>query len=511
VATTLLRSLALLGVVCFGVVVALVSDTPLGLRAFLLFAAAAVGALAVIRQRQGLTLVFFMLVMLVEEFLPSLVVADRTDRRITILYGLSVLGVPGVYLVDVLLLGLLALGLLVAGAQHRRLPFLGDSLLLPLALTAGWIAIAAGISMFVMPDTTTPEAYDFDEVEIGLDKNIAMLVPFMQFKSWTYVYVAYMLVRLLLLDATTVRRLLWMAVIAAVGSICVAAYRFGYYGLVKGERGDLVYDDATLFVLTLTTCFFPLAWGRKLFAARHMVWQGMLMIGCAAVIAMSFRRATWAGFALCLAIVFMLLPHRLKARTLMVGLLAGAAFLVFSVISGGGEGISMVVGVDQLDRQRSAVYRLALIHNMLRGDNFTLLGYGVKPLWNVPLVMGSFHFNYENVHNLYYWFILRTGLIGLGLALYLFYRAIKACWALRREARTPWCATVAETLLIGFVLFMLLGWFHPLYGMSRFGILLGLLFGALMAVTEINRRHPAPLPPAVLTGSRSEPASAPAG
>lgn len=490
--TILLRALALLCIALLGVVAAFAADTPAGPKAYAVFAGTALGVWAVVTRRDGVVLVFFLLVMVVEEFLPSLVVEDRTDRRMTILYGLSFLGIPGVYPVDVLLLGLLSLRLLVAGIERQHLPFLRDSLFLPLALTAGWIAIAAGISMFVVPDTTRPEAYNFDEVEIGLDKNIAMLVPYMQFKSWTYVYASYMLARLQLKNVAAIRGLFWMVVLAAVGSICVAGYRFGYYGLMKGQRGSLVYDDASLFVLILITCFFPLAWSRRLFATKQMFWQALLMGGCAAVIAMSFRRATWIGLALCLMIVFLLLPRRFKARTLLLSVVLGAGFLVFSVVSGGDEGFSMAVGVDQLDRQRSAIYRLALIHNILRGDNFTLLGYGVKPLWNLPLVMGSFHFNYESVHNLYYWFILRTGVIGVIALLYLLYRAVKACWTLRREARTPWCATVAETLLIGFVLFMFLGWFHPIYGMARFVILLGLMCGTLMAVTAVNRRYPVP-------------------
>jgi O-antigen ligase len=222
-----------------------------------------------------------------------------------------------------------------------------------------------------------------------------------------------------------------------------------------------------------------------MFAIKHVWWQVMVVGGSVGVIAMSSRRATSIGLGLCLAIVFVLLPHRFKARTLLLAMVAGTGFLLFY---GGSDGMNTPIGLNSLEREQSAIYRLALIHNILRGDNFTLLGYGVKPLWNLPLVMGSFHFNYENVHNLYYWFILRTGVVGLILLLYLFYRALKACWILRREARTPWCATLAETLLIGFALFMFLGWFHPLYGMARFATIFGLLCGTLMAVSAVNRR-----------------------
>ncbi|MFO1054960.1 MAG: O-antigen ligase family protein [Planctomycetota bacterium] len=481
--TGLLRTGALTGVLLLGVAAALASDTRLGLKAYAAVGGAAIAAWAIITQRDRLPLVFFLLVMLVEEFLPGLVVEDRTDRQLTILYGLSFLGLPGVYPVDVLLGGLLALCVYRAGIARRPIPLLGDRIFLPLALTAGWIAIAAGISMFVFPDTTTPEAYNFREIDIGLTKRIALLVPYMQFKNWTYVYLAYALARIHLSDGVALRNLLRAAAIASIGTITIAVYRFLLYRVLRGGRGSLIYDDASLFVMTLTACFVILAWGRSMYARKHVLWQGLVVAGCAGVIALSSRRATTASFGIALAMVFLFLPNRFKARTLLVATLAAAVFLVFG---GNTSEVPTGVALDELNRDRSAVYRLALIHNILRGDNFTLLGYGVKPLWNLPLVMGSFHFNYENVHNLYYWFILRTGIVGLVLVLYFFYRSLKACWTLRSRACTPAIATLAETLLIGFALFMFLGWFHPLYGMARFAILLGVLSGTLMASTAIN-------------------------
>lgn len=482
-ATALLRTTGLIGVLLLGAVAAIASDTSLGPKAYAAVGGVALVAWAVVTQRERLALLFFLLVMFVEEFLPGLVVEDRTDRQLTILYGLSFLRVPGVYPVDVLLGGLLALSVYRAGAIRRSIPLLGDRLFLPLALTAGWIGIAAGISMFVFPDTTTPEAYNFHEIDIGLTKRIALLVPYMQFKNWTYVYLAYALARIHLKDGIALRDLLRAAAVASAATIAIAGYRFLVYRVLRGERGSLIYDDASLFVLTLTTCFILLAWGRNLSSRRSMLWQGLIVAGSAGVIALSSRRATTVSFGLCIALVFLFLPNRFKARALLVAVLAAAVFLL---LGGSGSGVSSGVALDELNRDRSAVYRMALIHNIIRGDNFTLLGHGVKPLWNLPLVMGSFHFNYENVHNLYYWFILRTGVIGLILILYFFYRCLRACWVLRAEACTPWCATLAETLFIGFVLYMFLGWFHPLYGMARFAILLGVLSGTLMAAVAIN-------------------------
>jgi hypothetical protein len=482
--TALLRTCGLIGVLLIGVLAAVASDTRLGPKAYAAVGGVAVVVWAVVSQRERLTLLFFLLVMFVEEFLPGLVVEDRTDRQLTVLYGLSFLRIPGVYPVDVLLGGLLALAIYRASVARRALPLLGDSSFLPLALTAGWIAIAAGISMFVFPDTTTPEAYNIDEVDIGLTKRIALLVPYMQFKNWMYVYLAYALSRIYLRDGLEMRHLLRATALASVATLTIAGYRFVVYRVMQGARGSLIYDDASLFVLTLTTGFILLAWGRNMYSRKTMFWQGLIVGGAAGVIALSSRRGTTLSFALCIMMVFLFLPNRYKARALLLAAFGAALFLLFG---GGSSGVSTGVALDELNRDRSAVYRLALIHNILRGDNFTLLGYGVKPLWNLPLVMGSFHFNYENVHNLYYWFILRTGIVGLVLILYFFYRSLRACWNLRKQASTPWCATLAETLFIGFLLFMFLGWFHPLYGMARFAILLGAMSGTLMAAVAINR------------------------
>lgn len=93
---------------------------------------------------------------------------------------------------------------------------------------------------------------------------------------------------------------------------------------------------------------------------------------------------------------------------------------------------------------------MALFYNMLKLNHFSLWGYGVKPLWNVPLVMGSFCFNFENVHNLYYWFILRTGVAGISAFFYLVFRVFREAWILRKNACAPWCAVVAETIMISF-------------------------------------------------------------
>ena len=318
-ATGLLRTTGLIGVLLLGVVAAIASDTKLGLKAYAAVAGVALVAWAVVTQRERLALVFFLLVMFVEEFLPGLVVEDRTDRQLTILYGLSFLRVPGVYPVDVLLGGLLALSVYRAGAVRRSIPLLGDRLFLPLALTAGWIGIAAGISMFVFPDTTTPEAYNFHEIDIGLTKRIALLVPYMQFKIWTYVYLAYALARIHLKDGVALRDLLRAAAAASAATIAIAAYRFLMYRVLRGERGSLIYDDASLFVLTLTTCFILLAWGRNLYPRRTMFWQGLIVVGAAGVIALSSRRATTISFGLCIALVFLFLPNRFKARAQGLG------------------------------------------------------------------------------------------------------------------------------------------------------------------------------------------------
>ncbi len=473
----------------FGLGGAVAGSAYLGLKALAIVSGAVVGLFLLVTRKHWLVLAFFFTVFVVEEFLPALIVAERFDRTITIIYGKS-FGIPGLYPVDTMLLGFLLLYLVHALLRREKPPFLTDPILPALLFTMGSIGVSSLLSLYIFPDTTTPEAYQYDEVKIGLKASIAPWVPYFQMKTWVYVYLSYFLTRSLLSDREMIRRFLNVAAFGASAIVGIGAFRLVYYRVIGGQGGALFYDDASLFILILVVCFLMIAWGRRLFAGRHLAWQAILAAASVGVIALSFRRGSWLGAAASFLVTFLLLPRWMKFRVAAAGAIVGLAAVVVMVFAGwGGEVAIPGGGVSEVGRRTSSVYRLALIYNMLRLEQFTLLGFGLKPLWNTPLVMGSFQLNFESVHSLYYWFILRTGVVGLMLLLYLFYKAAKVCWKIRRQPQAPWCAAVAETVLIGLLLFLFLGWFHPIYGMARFVILLGMLFGLLMAVREANEAY----------------------
>jgi hypothetical protein len=453
--------------------------------------AALVALILLVMREEWAILGFYGAIVLLEEFLPELIVAERWDRSITRLYAGGIV-VPGFYAIDALLGVLLAWLLLRAFVQRRGLPFAKDPLWLPLVLTAGSLGLSCLLSLSLFPDTATPEGYAYDDVEVGLDARIAAWVPYLQVKTWVYVYTTYALTRLFLRDESRIRLFLQAIAGAAAAVVAIGFYRLYAYRIIGHRSGSLFYDDATHFILILVVCFFVLAWSRRLFSARTVAWQALFAGGQFIILSLSYRRGSWVGAALCFTMLLFLVPRWFRARLALVGVLLLVGGGVVAILGGFGWATDLPPAYTQLDRRVSNIYRTALLYNLLHGTEFSLLGNGLRPLWNTPLVMGSFQFNFEMVHNLYYWFILRAGIVGVAILGYLFFAAFREAWRLRQHARAPWCAVAAETTALGFVLFLVLGWFHPVYGMTRFVVLLGTLFGFLMAVRQVNDSYTAP-------------------
>ena len=468
----------------FGLATAILLASGLGLRGVVIATGLMLGMALLLLRDEWLVLGFYFAVMVVEEFLPELIVDQRWDRSLTILYGRSI-GLPAIYVVDAalgLLLGWLALRLVV---QRRSIPLLHDSLTWPIAASGITLGLSCLISLTIFPDTATPEGFQYDEVKVGLDASIAPWIPYLQVKTWLLMYATYALTRIFLSEPARMRRFLQLVLWANFAIVAIGAYRFLVYRFLEGRSGSLFYDDATLFVLILSSCFLLLSWGRHIFSGRTVAWQAVLVAGMLGMVLLSFRRGSWLGAAVCLGLTLFLMPPAMRRRAVAVGA-AVAIFGGLYVAVAGADWVRLPSTYTSLDQRVSNVYRTALLYNLFTGQEFSLFGYGLRPLWDVELRMGSFTLNFENVHNLYYWFILRTGLVGFVAILALFWVGFRESWRLRRTASAPWIKVTAETMALALILFLLLGWFHPLYGMTRFVVLLGTVFGVISAVRQIN-------------------------
>jgi hypothetical protein len=472
-----------------GLAVPMLLASSLGLRGVAIAVVLVLALAALIVREDVLVLGFYLSIILVEEFLPELVVDQRWDRSLTVLYGESI-GLPAVYLVDVVMGVLIAWLVLKLLIQRRTIPILSDPLTIPLLATATTLGLSCLLSLAIFPDTSTPEGFRYDEMEVGLEASIAPWIPYLQVKTWLYVYMAYTLTRIYLSDTQRIRKFLMVVLIGAVSIVAIGAYRFVFYRVLLGLDGSLFYDDATLFVVILASCFLMLSWGRRLFSPRTVALQGVLVAALGAVLLFSYRRASWIGAAVCLMVTIALMPPVMRKRVGAVAVI-GFCILGLYVAFAGATWVQLPSAFTAVDLRASNVYRTAILYNMLQLEEFSLFGYGLRPLWDMPLRMGSFTLNFENVHSLYYWFILRSGIVGLLAMLALFGVALREAWRLRQTARTAWCKVTAETAGLGLILFLLLGWFHPLYGMSRCVVMLGIVLGLLTALRQANLRAPA--------------------
>jgi hypothetical protein len=502
------QSIGLAAGCVLGIAVPILLASSLGLRGVAIAVLLVVALAALIVREDYLVLGFYLSIILIEEFLPELFVDQRWDRSLTVLYGESI-GIPAVYVVDVMMGVLTAWLVLKLLIQRRTIPILSDPLTLPLVATAATLGLSCLLSLAIFPDTSTPEGFQYDDVEIGLEASIAPWIPYLQVKTWLYVYMAYALTRIYLSDPRRIRKFLTMVMFGAVGIVAIGAYRFVYYRVLRQLDGSLFYDDATLFVVILTSCFLLLSWGRRMFSPRAAALQGVLVAGLGAVLLFSFRRGSWLGAAVCLMATISMMSPAMRKR---VGALAmiGLCILGIYVAFAGATWVRLPSTFTAIDMRASNVYRTAILYNMLNLQEFSLFGYGLRPLWNVPLRMESFTLNFENVHSLYYWFILRSGIVGLVAMLVLFGVGLREAWQLRQTARTPWCKVTAETAGLGLILFLVLGWFHPVYGMTRFVVILGTVLGLLTALRQANLRAPvrSAAERAAAAGSRRVPPSA---
>ncbi len=424
-------------------------------------------------------------IMVLEEFPTNLIVNERWDRSLTLVYGKSLV-IPGLYGTDILLIGSIFLTIFPLLIYQRKVLIHKDTLFSPLVLTGFTIVASALISLFLSPDTATTGSLNTSDTGIDMDSSVAHLVPYFQFKTWLYVYLAYFAARVTIRDKNGLRRFLYFVLIGICLSNWLGIYRFIFYFKQLSPATPIFYDDATLFTFVIFIHFFFVALSKNHLTKNSIVLQSMLVIVSLVIIALSFRRAVWLGCCVCFALTFLHISSKMRKRLLLVGMVSIGISLIYLMIIGWEGFGGMNSGITSTDMKSSAIYRIAVIYNFLTLKHFTLFGYGLKPLWNLPLTLGSFQFNFENIHNLYYWFIMRTGVVGFSAFSFLIVSALSTAWKIRKNAVVKEYSIIADSIFIGIVLFLILGWFHPVYAMARFVIMFGIILGTLMSVKALN-------------------------
>lgn len=455
--------------------------------------AAAAGALLVslflaLRPDWG-TLLFFLALILIEEF-PSGQgeTVERATR--TPFYSLS-LGIPGLYPTDVCLFGFLFLFLLHALAARRTRLIPIDRYSLGLAVLAGMVVLSTMLS-FAFGDPLSEGTIRVTSGTVFLvNDRGAKWIAFFQFKMYAYLFLSYLLGLLLLDRPDRLRDIVRVFLLAALVNVIIGAVRLGFNPQIITQGYPLFYHSPSSWMFAVTIFYVILAWSTGEIPSRHLFLLSAMAGILALYVVASFRRTMYAGIALAGSTMIFYLPPRHRIRLCFAAAVLLALVLVTVIVSplGSPLGASVSKRIESTGIQdQSTAYRLAVYaHFAENWRDVPLFGFGATPLWNQEIYMGIIPTNLENVHSLYFWLLLRTGFVGLSVALGAI--AVMAFGMIRfiRTTRDRRHRRVAISVLLGLVIFLFSGLFNPVYAEARYLVFIGLGFALMSRMSEWER------------------------
>ncbi|WP_367155681.1 O-antigen ligase family protein [Methylomonas sp. HYX-M1] len=442
-------------------------------------------------QPRRLTLLFLLAILVLEEF-PSGEgeTLERSTR--TAFYSVS-LGIPGFYAPDALLAATLAgftIRLLLL-KQSFALPL--DRISLGIALLCAVLLTSTGLSvLFGSPfdaavanvSTTMP----------AVNERAAKLIALFQFKNFSLLVFAYLLGLFFFRRRRDLDNFVHTFLAAAVIMVPIGVIRFALHPRLMAENKPLFYHSPTTWIFGLVIFYVLCLWIYRKTTPRQLLWLGILCIILSGFIFASFRRTMWGAIILAAVVLAFLIPPQQRHRyflLIMVGIAGMGAALLFSP----GLLAAIMNRINETSvSDPSTLYRMTLFiwfHQNLA--DLPLMGVGFRPLWDIQARLGYFSTNLENIHSLYFWILLRLGLLGalcllviLGLTIWEILRKLKN----RRYAEYH---ALVICIFLALVMLLFSGIFNPVYAEVRYMILFGFSLAIISRLPQIIAQSPAKL------------------
>jgi hypothetical protein len=454
------------------------------------FAALIAGAVCLARPRLGFY-GFLFLLLVMDEF-PSLLgeVVERSMR--TPFYSKS-LGVGGVYVPDVLLVLLIGAHLFHAFWRRRSMNLVLDRIGMAILVIAAMMILSAASSL-VFDDALAPVFLRKDS-GLGFDvkPEALALVSVFQFKQVFLGFFAYLLGQMALQNEAHLDGVLRVMGLAALAEIGIGAMRFASTPTLIGENLPLFYDSPSSLLFALVGLYTLGAWAY----GGLKGWRLIAMCAVSAVlmfyVLVSFRRTMWAAIALAFLLMLIWMPRLTRSRLLIIG--SFLTLLVAGVVALTPLGASLVGSImfrlEQTNvHDPSTLARLAIavrVYQMF--PDLPVLGFGVKPIWNEIASLGYFETSLENVHSLYYWWLLRTGYAGIGAMAVAFGLVASTLWRSKNQAQ-PRMRVLALCLMLGYLMVLVSGIFNPVYAETRYTVLVGIGLAITSRLLSFARSAP---------------------
>ena len=459
-------------------------------------AAIPVMAIVVIRPRIGMLLLMFLMCFM-EEFRGGIgdtkVGGDEATRSERLPFYSVTLGLPGLYIPDVLIGGLLGLYTVKMVLWREKPPFVFDRIGLALSMIAASLFVSIVVSLMRI-DPFGPQILDLSTLgSIKLpEKNVsdvARYFPILHFKLFALLFPSYMLGMFYFREERDVRQMLDVFGLAMLGTIGLASYRLARDPSMIKNLVPVVFDTGSVTFMMMAVFYCVCMWACGKYRPARTAANAIVSVLLMLFILLSFRRTLWGAAALAGAMLPFLVAPPARRRMLMLGCIAACVVLIVLGATPPGQLVlqSLVSRANETNlNQSSTLYRFALLVWLVdRFDDLPLLGYGVLPLWDELVRIRVFVISMENVHSLFLWILLRTGIVGLlvwTFALYLVLARMRDVYRVLTEDRDR---IVVLVILLSIVMLLFNGIFNPVYANVRHIVPLGISLALITRYPDV--------------------------
>ena len=432
-----------------------------------------------------LTLVTVFLLIVLEEFPWGLgETAERSSR--TPFYATS-LGVPGVYPPDILIFGSMFLLICRTVVTKRSFNLPNDRI--------QWAMIGLGVLLSISALTSLVFGNPFQfmtAVETGtvykVNEQGAALIALFQFKNFSFLIFAYLLGLLYFESSRDVDQLLKVLFIALVCIVLIGFLRLVIRPSVITELKPLFYHSPSSWIFALAIFYWLIQALLQKINNNQLLIRLALSAVLIVFILLSYRRTMWGAMVVAALALLPMLPGTVRGKYARL-LAAGVCGLLALVVIAPPLLNAIVARLSETSGQDvSTIYRLSLFvwfrHNL---SEIPLMGYGLRALWDIAASLGYFRTNLENIHSLYFWIILRLGIVGfIGCILALMTISSQIRDAIRQQQDRPYFA-LCVVVALALVMLLFSGLFNPVYAEIRYIVLFGFALSFISRIPMIER------------------------
>jgi len=466
-------------------------------------AAIPVAAAVILRPRYGMILLIFCM-SFVEEFRGGIgdqaAGGDEYLRSERTPFYAATMGVPALYLPDILIGGILLLYVIrtILWRVPMRLPLdkigmgllvLGFSVLLSLLVPLG------GHEPFgpAVLDLTMIGSIKLPEKNVT---DVARYLPVLQFKLFVVLFPSYLIGLFFFREDRDIEQTIKVVGLAMVFTILLAVGRLARDPAMVRSLVPVVFDTGSVALMAMTVFYAIGRWASGHYRAHQGSLQGVFCALLMLVILLSFRRTMWGAIALAIVFFPFILPRHALPR-LFVIISIGVCLALLAVVGTPAgqvllQSIVSRAGETHLN-QSSTLYRFAIFAWVVENiGNVPLLGYGLAPLWNEKIYIRFFVTSMENVHSLYIWILTRMGPVGMVASLVALILILVRIREVYRMTRDEHYQILVGVILLSVVMYLFNGFFNPVYANVRHLVPLGLSLALVTQLPQIMARRQSP-------------------